>query len=240
MTEYLSFVINKTGLFASNVSRLAAALDKTRAQALLDLCAGDGGLWASVQPLLSARTQVNRILLTDLFPSPTARHAAITDSTLFEYVEEPVDALHVSPHLAGFRTLWNGFHHFSEPQAVQILSDAINAQTGIAIFEGTHRDLPSVLAMILLVPPLVLFVTPFIRPFRWSRLIFTYLIPVLPLAIGFDGAVSCLRVYSPDELRALIAQADPEHQFDWEIGEDKVEKQAAVITYLIGTPKGKS
>ena len=32
--------------------------------------------------------------------------------------------------------------------------------------------------------------------------IFTYLIPICPLAFAWDGFVSCLRTYSPAELRA--------------------------------------
>lgn len=238
MTEYLSFVANKANLFASSAIRLNAALKKTNSHSLVDLCAGDGGLWISVQPQLSADTKVSKILLTDLHPSFTAENVTVTGLTVFEYVREPVDALQVPSHLSGFRTLWNGFHHFTETQAVQILRDAVAARTGIAIFEGTRRDIPSVLAMILIVPLIVLFVTPLIRPFRLGRLLFTYLIPVLPLAIGFDGIVSCLRVYSPDELRKLVAMADAVGQYDWEIGEDKVEKHPATITYLIGTPKG--
>ena len=237
MTEYLSFVANKTGLFVSGVPRLAAALHKTNSHSLLDLCAGDGGIWASVQPRLSAQAQVDKILLTDLYPSLTVRNSVTESSALFEYVREPVDATRVPPHLSGFRTLWNGFHHFPEVQAAQILRDAVSARTGVAIFEGTRRDFPSVLGMILLVPLIVLVVTPFIKPFRLSRLLLTYLLPILPLAIGFDGLVSCLRVYSPDELHKLVAQADSQGAYDWEIGEDKGEKQPVIITYLIGTPK---
>ena len=32
--------------------------------------------------------------------------------------------------------------------------------------------------------------TPFVRPFRWSRLLFTYVIPLIPLLVLFDGTVS--------------------------------------------------
>src|SRR5450759_4223616 len=35
--------------------------------------------------------------------------------------------------------------------------------------------------------------TPWIRPFRWSRLLWTYLIPIIPLVFLFDGVVSCHR-----------------------------------------------
>ena len=54
-----------------------------------------------------------------------------------------------------------------------------------------------------LVPLAVLVLTPAVRPFRWSRLFWTYLVPVLPPPILFDGVVSCLRVYTPEEMLAM-------------------------------------
>ena len=52
-------------------------------------------------------------------------------------------------------------------------------------------------------PILVLVVTPFIRPFRWPRLLFTYPLPLVPLTCLWDGFVSQLRAYTPDELKNL-------------------------------------
>ena len=46
-------------------------------------------------------------------------------------------------------------------------------------------------------------VTPLIRPLRWSRLLWTYLIPLVPVITLFEGLVSCLRTYSVQELHDL-------------------------------------
>ena len=40
----------------------------------------------------------------------------------------------------------------------------------------------------------VLLATPFILPFRWSRLFWTYIVPALPLVLTFDVVVSLLRL----------------------------------------------
>ena len=56
----------------------------------------------------------------------------------------------------------------------------------------------------IVVPLIILLVTPAIRPLRLSRLIFTYLLPAIPIIGLFDGIVSCLRTYSPEEMRQLI------------------------------------
>jgi hypothetical protein len=45
--------------------------------------------------------------------------------------------------------------------------------------------------------------TPFMRPFLWKRLLFTYPLPCVPMICLWDGFVSQLRAYTPDELRAL-------------------------------------
>ena len=61
---------------------------------------------------------------------------------------------------------------------------------------------------------------PFIRPFRWSRLIWTYLIPLNPIVLFLDGIVSCLRAYSPLELSELTRELSASG-YIWEIGEER-------------------
>jgi hypothetical protein len=82
---------------------------------------------------------------------------------------------------------------------------------------------------------LMLFIgTPWIRPFRWSRLLWTYLVPIIPLAMLFDGVVSCLRTYRPEELRAMVEKLTG-REYGWEMGE--LSTGRAPITYLIGYPQ---
>lgn len=61
--------------------------------------------------------------------------------------------------------------------------------------------------------------TPFICPFRLSRLFWTYFIPVIPLVLLVDGVVSCLRTYNPQELREIIKKLNAT-EYDWEVGEN--------------------
>ena len=145
-----------------------------------------------------------------------------------------MDATRVPDELVGFRTLFSAFHHFRPEQARTILADAVRKRQGIAIFEGTYHSALAMLLM-LLVPLMVVLMTPFIRPFRWSRLFWTYLIPVVPLVSLFDGLVSCLRTYSVQELRELTEGLETKN-FQWEIGEVKSTAGPIPITYLIGVP----
>jgi hypothetical protein len=101
------------------------------------------------------------------------------------------------------------------------------------VFEISRRA-PIAIALIALTWFAVLVFVPFIRPFRWSRLLWTYLPPVLPLVGAFDGVVSCLRTYSPAELRELLHGLDT---FAWQVGETRSPWSPLVVTYLVGVPK---
>jgi hypothetical protein len=104
------------------------------------------------------------------------------------------------------------------------------------VFEALTRS-PLALASILPSPLLVLLTTPFIRPFHWSRLFWTYLAPVVPAACLWDGLVSVLRIYSPEELQRLVSEIPGSDDFVWDIGRLPVPGAPVRITYLIGRPR---
>jgi hypothetical protein len=67
-------------------------------------------------------------------------------------------------------------------------------------------------------------------------LFWTYLIPVIPAVLLFDGVVSCMRTYRPQELRDMVAQLTASG-YRWEIGEHSRWFGEATVTYLIGCPR---
>ena len=143
-----------------------------------------------------------------------------------------VDATNVPKELKGFRTMFTSFHHFSPQEARAVLQNAVDADEGIGIFEVTRRA-PATIALMLLWVFLLIICTPWILPFHWSRLFWTYLVPIVPLVLLFDGVVSCLRTYRPGELRAMVAELRPS-PYQWKIGE--LAGGPVPITYLIGYP----
>jgi hypothetical protein len=143
----------------------------------------------------------------------------------------------VPDDLAGLRTLFNAFHHFPPEQARSILQDAVDNGRGIAVFESVERSVPFIVVAAFLIMPMIWLSTPFIRPVSLGRLVLTYLIPVLPPAIWFDGLVSALRIYDPAELQALVEGVRGAERFEWRIGRHSLSKAQAGVTYLIGVPK---
>ena len=234
-TDYLQFVIAKTKPYTAMVPILATALQRTGARQILDLCSGAAGPWLWLQPVLAEWGLNVSVCLTDKYPNVGAvgQLSGLADQPI-RYHPQPVDATRVPEELTGFRTMFSAFHHFRPEEARAVLADVMRKRQGIGVFEGTHNSVLGWLVM-LLVPLMVLLMTPFIRPFRWSRLLWTYLIPVMPLLGLFDGLVSSLRTYSVPELRELTEGLGAEN-YEWEIGEVKSMAGPIPISYLIGVP----
>lgn len=237
MTDYLDFAGRMSDApLARFAERLAPALRRTGATRIVDLCSGSGGpVPRLLQILEEAHGLKLEAVLTDLYPHPE-RHAAlgVASGGAMKAHPIPVDATAVPPDLGGFRLVSNGFHHFPPPQAKAILRDAVAAGEGIAIVELVERRPAAVLSM-LMIPIVVLLATAWLRPVTVGRLFWTWVVPLVPLLVMFDGVVSCLRVYSPQELRALTSDLPA---YEWAIGREPIRGLPAGITYLVGWPKG--
>jgi hypothetical protein len=103
---------------------------------------------------------------------------------------------------------------------------------GVGVFEMARRS-PRTILMICLIPVLDLDLAPTIRPFRWSRLLWTWLVPLVPFVLFYDGLVSCLRAYSHEEL-ATDDRAAERPGYEWQIGEER--SGFLPVTYLLGYP----
>ncbi|HKC41580.1 MAG TPA: hypothetical protein VKC15_18695, partial [Gemmatimonadales bacterium] len=228
LTDFLQFTINLGGIYDAVVPMLRDAIARAGAAQVVDLCSGAGGPWRrwAHEPRGMAPGFDVPVVLTDKYPNRLAQ------SGLLPFHPVPVDATAVPADLQGFRTLFTSFHHFRPAEARAILADAVHHGQGIGVFE-ISRQAPREIAVIALTWLAVVAFVPFIRPFRWSRLAWTYLPPVLPLVGAFDGVVSCLRTYSPAELRELLHGLD---SYDWQVGETRSRWSPLAVTYLVGVP----
>lgn len=238
VTDYLR-LLERVGKFYRPIfPRLKHVLRKLKPQRIIDLCSGGGGPWMDLyRELQDLNENVPEIYLTDLCPNRAAFETIRRESSnVISFYPEPVDATRVPDGLIGFRTLFSSFHYFPPLKARSILHDAVQSRQGIAIFEMTQRH-PLTILFTVLSPFFVFLLTPFIKPFRWERLFWTYLIPVIPSVVTFDGIVSCLHTYTPEELKELTKEfSDEGGAYRWEIGVEPLGLFSAGITYLIGYP----
>jgi hypothetical protein len=156
-----------------------------------------------------------RVVLTDLHPNTEAfRRTGGRRNDRIRLHPQPVDGRAVPVDLEGFRTLFTSFHHFRPEEARRVIEDAVRRGRGIGVFEAQERTLGAMLFFLLYLP-LTLLAVPLMRPFRWSRLFWTYVIPALPVVVTLDALVSCLRTYTPEELREMAKDAGIDARTGW-------------------------
>ena len=235
ITDALQFGLSLLKAYAPIAPLLLSVLDSIGSKSIIDLCSGGGGPWLDLSRQFPPDTQVFRILLTDRYPNLKAfNNVRLASENHVIFYPDSVDAMKVPSELRGFRTMFTSFHHFPPEQAHAILQNAVDARQGIGIFEITRRS-PSGIALMFPWAFMPFVFTPLIRPFRWSRLFWTYLVPIIPLVLLFDGVVSCLRTYRTQELREMVKKLTGS-QYEWEVGEQAGGLGRAPITYLIGHP----
>jgi hypothetical protein len=106
-----------------------------------------------------------------------------------------------------FRLYCLSFHHFSDDLAQKVLKSTLETADGFAIIELQDRHLSSLLLICLFFP--LQFATTLFWFWRDPlQLVFTYIIPVVPFIVTFDGFVSCLRTRNFEEVLRLVGKED--------------------------------
>jgi hypothetical protein len=239
LTEWLAVLWDRTDACRALAPILQRVLQESRAIQVIDLCSGAGGPLIGIQRELAAAgvsaTSLTYIV-TDKFPNKIKMKdlERSTGGRIKAWLTS-VDATSVPRELTGFRTLFNSFHHFPPRQATQILQDAYEARQPIGIFEIPNRK-PLGLAFSFFASFLaVLLWMPSMRPKKMSWWLFTYVIPIIPLTAAWDGWVSHLRAYTPQEL--LRMTQDFSDSFAWEIRSVELQNGRFTVTCLLGLPR---
>jgi 2-polyprenyl-6-methoxyphenol hydroxylase-like FAD-dependent oxidoreductase len=227
LTGYLQTLSRALGIHEHVAPLVEEALQDSGTDQVVDLCSGGGGPILEIRKLLERRVPV---VLTDKYPN----------QRVFEQLAEhgvrghtdPVDATAVDGTLSGMRTLINALHHFPPSVAKDVLADAAKRNEPIIVVELSRRTALTVLATPLIIPSTLLLM-PLVRPICWEFLLSTYVFPLLPLMIFWDGLVSNLRAYTVDELRAMTEGLGDE-QYQWQI--DDMPVGFVKATVLVGMP----
>ena len=161
-------------------------------------------------------------------------------STLIPFLDDSIETIHVDAHNfkaeeSGLYLCVNSFHQNNPAKAKKILQEVAAARQPIAVVEGNNDSLWQVFGMTVIVPLTVLLTTPFVKPFRIERLLFTYLIPILPIVTFVDGFLALFKLYAPNDLDELTASIN-EKNYTWRSG--KLDNgRGGKIIYLLGWPE---
>jgi len=238
-TDYLQFAASMGAGHENLIPLFKRAMKNAGTAEIVDLCSGGTGPWMHLKKQLEKAGLPVSVRLTDKYPDPEALlRLPEADRKGIIYINEPVDAMKVPRRLKGMRTFFEGFHHFKPEQAVAILQDAVDSGAAIGVFDAALK--PPFGLILLALSPFITFltyllVTPFLKPRRLSRFIWTYLIPVVPVLTCWDGIISLLRVYSAGELKELTAKLKP-NGFSWESGLAETGTPVFLFSYLVGYP----
>jgi hypothetical protein len=236
ITDYLRFFITTFNLYKPIVPYINEMLEKTGSDTIIELGSGGGG---GIEKILKQLDEISsmkpKVILTDFYPNLTAfKMIAGRSRGRIDCFPEPVDAANVPEKFKGVRTLFSAFHHFNREQAKDVLKDAVKKKSAIGIFDGAERKFRYILGVIVSTLLFIFLVPLFTEPFKFSRLFFTYIVPLIPLFALFDGIVSMLRMYTPEELLEIAREAGG-NNFTWKSGKLK-HKIGAYVVYLIGYP----
>jgi len=235
-TDFLEFGANQFNIYRPVFDIFERGVKKSSVPKIIDMGAGGGGGWPKIIPQLREQGLSFKVRLTDFNPNLGAfkkMQSRFPDTIEFE--EKPVDAQNVPSHLPGFRTMFLSFHHMKKHQAKRILQNAVDSGEPIGIFELQDRSVMSLFFMFIMAPINAILTAPFIKPFKLGRVFFTFIIPLLPLMIWFDGVVSNLRTYHESELKALVSGLDNSDGYQWEI--DRRKNGPGFVLYLFGYKK---
>lgn len=207
---------------------------------IVDMGSGSGGIMPAVVADLNANSpSPTRLVLTDLHPSATYRATiAQQGNPHLHYQEAPLDATQLQTAPEGLKTMICSFHHLPPEAAQQVLRSAQASRQPLLIYEISENKIPLLVWWLFLPLALVitsitaLFFTPFTRPLTWRQLLFTYVIPVVPLLYAWDGQASYVRTYSTEDVYELIGPMVED--YNWTI--TPVSKGRAMGYAILGMP----
>lgn len=236
VTDTLQIIWNFFDFYEPIVPRLRYALQEAGTHRILDLCSGGGGPWLGlVRDFEDKERFPLDICLTDRFPNPGAsEHAKNLPHSGVVFHASPRGRNPCSRRLGRVSHPIYFLPSFPPGEARAILQDAVECRQGVGVFEVPKRDWLTIF-LVLFMPIMAFVLVPLIRPFRWSRLLWTYLIPVVLFVVWFDGVISCMRSYTAPELRALTHGLSQDG-YRWEAGEERKGAMPVTVTYLIGYP----
>lgn len=154
---------------------------------MFDLCSGSG---EPARYIFQETKAFSSLILSDKYPSE--------NSIEFQ------DVLNMNFEKNNCYTMFNAFHHFTDAEKIQVLTNIKNAGAKALFVEILEPSILFVLKVSALTIVANLFITPFIKPFSFMRLFLTYIIPINLFTITYDGIVSVLKSRSVKQYREIL------------------------------------
>lgn len=205
--DCLGFVHTKTFRPYRNVPSLLAEIFKPRGvAAVLDIGSGGGEHVSTLQEAgARAGVALPALILSDLYPNVAAwtRLQETYGKQAVGFYDGRLDFNNVPEDVPRHWAMFASFHHLPPSLAKNLLAQAVARADSLILVEMFRRQWLDMVMMCVSAPTLLL--APFFaREFRFSKLLFTTIIPIVPVMLAVDGFVSILRSYEKDEIVAML------------------------------------
>ena len=197
-TEFIGFVVttfNVYNVFIQHLKTLPLSV-----QSMTDLCSGSG------EPAITIFRKSNcfsSLLLSDKYPSLLK----VNDDKI-SYEIQRTDVLEMDFKHGTCYTMFNAIHHFQDEEKLKIVQKIQISGSDAFIVEVLEPTIFCLLKIVFTTTIGCLLLTPFIHPFSFMRLFFTYILPVNILTITFDGIVSVLKSRTVKHYQKLFANTE--------------------------------
>ncbi|MEM6686972.1 MAG: hypothetical protein AAF617_14415, partial [Bacteroidota bacterium] len=203
IAEFLSWFVLKTNATKPFIPVIEEMLDTTHTKNVINIEFDLGAGIETVQPFLSEEITVTSIHISQFHT-----------------------------HTNGLYLFVNCFHQLPATNAKEILQKIADSGNPVVVVEGNNDSLWQIVGMTVFVPLTVLLTAFFVTPFRMLRILFTYIIPILPIIIVIDGCIALLKLYNPNDLRVLSSSVHTKN-YTWKAGKN-ANRRGGKIMYLTG------
>lgn len=184
-TDYIGFVVSKFSIYEGFIEYLNKQNVKANIQ--FDLCSGSA---EPASTIFKKSSSFNELLLSDKFPSyPSIKNVDVLEAKFedrFTY------------------TMFNAFHHFDDKEKLQIVEKIKNAKAQAYFVEILEPNFLFIIKVLFATTIGTILISPFIKPFSFKRLFFTYIIPINIINISYDGIISVLKSRSLSQYQELF------------------------------------
>ncbi|MEL6193471.1 MAG: hypothetical protein AAFR66_15535 [Bacteroidota bacterium] len=211
---------------------------------IVDMGSGSGGIMPMVADYLKEQSpdSPTSILLTDLHPNASfVKQFNEKNGEGLTYSPTSLDATNLKETPEGLKTMVNSFHHMRPDMARKILSSAQENKQPLLIYEIAENKIPTLvwwltlpIGLALVALSAIVFV-PFVKPLSWKDLLFSWLIPIVPITYAWDGQASLPRMYTFEDVKNyLLPPEDP--NYTWEMATAKKKDGKDLGYYVLGLP----
>lgn len=184
-TDYIGFVVSKFNIYEGFIEHLNKQKVKTNIQ--YDLCSGSG---EPASTIFKKSSCFDELILTDKYPSyPNIKN--------IDVLEAKFDDHHTY-------TMFNAFHHFDDQEKIKIAEKIKDANAQAYFVEILEPSFFFIIKVLFATTIGTILLSPFIKPFSFKRLFFTYIIPINIINISYDGIISVLKSRSLNQYQKLF------------------------------------